>query len=286
MAPAFACLACGHERATPVYEQVPDYFLPTGIRVDYVRCTACELVQQFPVPEDVGPFYAAYPVHGKKSFLHEVTRRLVLKPVYFDLASLRNDHVLLDYGCGDGWFLDQAKSRVATAYGFEPTAQQAARVAENVGVQVFDNAAAMKSALAGKVDVITMHFVLEHLTDLKGTFALLSSLLKPGGILRAVVPNLDNIEYRVFRSRWHGFDAPRHISFPTPAQLKPVLDSVGLHLADDRFVPFPNTLAASFCIALTGRYRPFPFLAFLPLAILWSRLYPRGTRAMTFVNHE
>lgn len=268
--------------ATTVFSQVPDYFLPTDISVDYVRCNSCGLVQQFPLPADVGPFYAGYPVHARKSRIHETMRRVVMRPVYYDLAMLRSDQVLLDYGCGDGWFLAQAAPRVAKAYGFEPTAAQSDDVSQRIGARVFSDVDTMTRELAGQVDVVTMHFVMEHLTDLRGTLATLSGLMRPGGVLRAVVPNLDNIEFRWFGSRWHGFDAPRHICFPNPKQLEPILADVGLELQSDGCVPFPNTLAASLCIVLTGRYRPLPFLAFLPLALVWARLYPRGNQAFVF----
>lgn len=228
--PSFCCLACGGSTATPVFEQVPDYFLPTNIRVDYVRCAACGMVQQFPLPADVGPFYAGYPVHARKSWLHEATRRVVMRPVYYDLDALRKEQVLLDYGCGDGWFLAQAAPRVARAYGFEPTAAQSGEVSQRIGGKVFSDVAAMRAELAGQVDVVTMHFVMEHLTDLRGTLTTLAGLLKPGGVLRAVVPNLDNVEFRWFGSRWHGFDAPRHICFPDAHQLEPILRDVGLVL--------------------------------------------------------
>ncbi len=280
----FDCMACRGTRAIARRSRVPDYFLPTGIRADYVECADCGLVQQFPLPAEVGPFYAGYPVHAHKSVLHELARRAVLRPVYFPCETLRPDQVLLDYGCGDGWFLDRAKSRVAAAYGFEPAPALAGEVARRVGVPVFHDTRALSAALAGRVDVITLHFVMEHLTDLRGVLAMLSALLKPGGVIRAIVPNLDNLEYRWFGARWHGFDAPRHISFPAPGHLGPVLSACGLSLRGDCFVPFPNTLAASLCIALTGRYRPPVFMAFLPLAIPWSRLYPRGTRAMTLAR--
>lgn len=277
----FSCMTCPGREAAPLFNAVPDYFLPTDIRVNYVRCSACGLVQQHPLPADVAPFYAGYPVHARKSVLHEITRRAVLRPVYFPLNKLHPDQVLLDYGCGDGWFLDQAKSRVAAAYGFEPVPAQAADVARRIGIPVFHDPAALHAELVGRVDVITLHFVMEHLTDLRGTLAMLSALLKPGGILRAVVPNLDNLEYRWFGVRWHGFDAPRHISFPAPQHLGPMLCETGLVVTESHPVPFPNTMAASVCIALTGRYRPLPFLALLPLALVWARLYPRGNRAMT-----
>ncbi|HMP74872.1 MAG TPA: class I SAM-dependent methyltransferase [Kiritimatiellia bacterium] len=275
-------MACSGRNSTPLHADVADYFLPTGIRVSYVRCAACGLVQQYPIPADVGPFYAGYPVHANKSRLHDAMRRLVMKPVYYPLHSLRPDAVLLDYGCGDGWFLDQARARAQHVIGFEPTRAQAEEVARRVGTPVYHQMDELLRDWAGRVDVITMHFVLEHLTDLHGTFAQLAALLKPGGVLRAVVPNLDNIEYRWFGSRWHGFDAPRHICFPAAHHLAPVLRMAGLESAGESFAPFPNTLAASLCIAITGRYRPLPFIAFLPLALPWAHLYPRGTRVMNF----
>lgn len=278
MAESVCCIVCGASSATPLFSQVPDYFLPTGIRVDYARCNACGLVQQIPLPTDVGPFYAGYPVHARKAWLHEVMRRVVMRPVYYDLATLNKDQVLLDYGCGDGWFLRDAAPHVSAAYGFEPTAAQSEDVSRRVSTTVFHDLAAMQAVLAGRVDVVTMHFVMEHLTDLRGTLRVISGLLKPGGVLRAVVPNLENVEFRWFGSRWHGFDAPRHICFPNPQQLAPILEEVGLSLQRDGYVPFPNTMAASLCIALTGRYRPMPFLFFLPLALIWARLYPRGNR--------
>lgn len=284
MGAPFSCMACASAKSTPFLLQVPDYFLPTGIRRDYVRCEACGLVQQHPLPSDVGPFYAGYPVHAGKSWLHDATRRIVMRPVYFDLAKLRPENVLLDYGCGDGWFLDEARSHVAAAYGFEPVSAQAESVEKRVGVTVYSDEEKMSRELAGRVDVVTMHFVLEHLTDISGTITRLAALLKPGGVLRAVVPNLDNVEFRWFGGRWHGFDAPRHISFPNATHLKPMLVCAGLRVSEDRFVPFPNTLAASICIALTGRYRPMPFMASMPLALVWAHLYPRGTRALTCVK--
>lgn len=282
--PDFSCMCCAGHRCAPHTLAAPDYFLPTGFHVNYVRCLACGLVQQYPLPGSVDAFYEGYPVHAKKSRLHEVMRRVVMRPVYFPLTSLAPNELLLDYGAGDGWFLASAKPTGVQRAGFELNPAHARSLAATLDVPVYSDAGQMARDLRGRVDVITLHFVLEHLTDLSGTLGKLSELLKPTGRIYAVVPNLANLEFQCFGKRWHGFDAPRHISFPTGEQLEPILKRVGLRVERESFVPFPNTLAASLCIALTGRFRPLPFIAFLPLACVWSRLYPRGTRAITLVN--
>ena len=282
----FKCLCCTSGDAAPFLTGVPDCYLATGFRMDYAKCEHCGLVQQHPLPADVGPFYAAYPVHASKSWLHEFTRRIVLRPVYFDLNRLTRDMQLLDYGCGDGWFLDHARSRVAKAVGYEPTGDLAKIVSGRVGLPVYHRPDEMRAELGGKIDVATMHFVMEHLTDLDGTLALVADVLKPGGLLYAVLPNIQSREFRMFGGRWHGFDAPRHISFPDERQLGPVLQRHGLVVEQTTFVPFPNTMAASLCIRWTGKYRHPLFLACMPFAFLWARIFPDGTRCLTIRKNK
>ena len=276
----FRCLCCAAQQERPFIEGAADYFVATGIRVNYVRCQACGLVQQHPIPDDVTPFYARYPVHASKSRLHECARRVLLAHAYLEVSKVRSDERVLDYGCGDGWFLSRLRQRTGTAYGFEPSADQAARVGGETGCRVYADPREMSRELVGQLDGITMHFVLEHLTDLEGTLRRLAELLKPGGYLRSVSPQLDNAEFRCFGERWHGFDAPRHISFPNAAHLKPILDRVGLVVERSEFVAFPNTLAASLSIVLAGRYVHPLFLAFLPVATLWAWCYPKGAQCL------
>ncbi len=276
----FQCLCCAADQARPFIEGAADYFVATGIRVNYVQCQGCGLVQQNPIPDDVAPFYTAYPVHASKSRLHEKARRILLAHTYLDLETVKAGDRVLDYGCGDGWFLGRLSQRTVSAYGFEPGKEQARRVSGQTGCRVYADPRVMTQELAGQLDGITMHFVLEHLTDLEGTLGRLAGLLKPGGYVRSVSPQLDNAEFRWFGERWHGFDAPRHISFPTGHQLKPILDRVGLELERSTYVAFPNTLAASLSIALAGRYVHPLFLAFLPLATAWAWCYPKGAQCL------
>jgi hypothetical protein len=129
-----------------------------------------------------------------------------------------------------------------------------------------------------------MHFVLEHVTDLHAVFALASRLLRSGGVLRIVVPNVRSWEHRLFGVKWHGLDPPRHISFPDMGALEDLASGHGMRLTDERSVAFPNGVAGSVPVVLTGRFSYALFLLSMPLGIVASRVAPSGARAYTLVR--
>lgn len=282
----FTCMYCGGTRSEVVYSGCRDYYLGKPFTVDYVRCTDCGLVQQTPLPGDVSDLYEAYPVHQEKSALHEWVRRLLVSAPYFGAAAHGEGTVLLDYGCGDGWYLDSMKHRGFQLLGFEPDHDHARVVSERLGLTAYADRDDLVSAHADSIDVITMHFVLEHLTDLHGAFATVSALLRPGGTFYLVVPNIDSAEARIFGKKWHGLDPPRHISFPGQAVVEGLGSEHGMLFERSRHVPFPNGVAGSLPVVVSGRFVYPLFLLSLPLAIVVSRLAPGGTLAYTLTKRE
>jgi len=92
----------------------------------------------------------------------------------------------IDYGCGDGRLLVEAKRRGWKVLGVELVAEAAEEAARRTGLPV----ATVEQALGeGRVaDVLHLGDVLEHLTDLELELPRSLSLLKPGGILLAQGP--------------------------------------------------------------------------------------------------
>jgi SAM-dependent methyltransferase len=227
----------------------------------------------------VSPFYDRYPIHAPKSAPYRVLRRLVMSPVYFRTTGLARGSVLLDYGCGDGSFLEEQAGTGIERVGYEPDPDHAAALTDRLGVPVYADAELLLRDLRGGVDALTMHFVLEHLTDLEGTFAQVSQLLRPGGVFYFVVPHASSFEARLFGRRWHNLDPPRHISFPEHQNVTALAAASGMRLLSEWPVAFPNGFAGSLPVVLSGRFR-FPLFALsLPLGIAFSRLCPTGTRA-------
>ncbi len=274
----FTCMACAGTASSPVHLDCQDHYLGKPWRVDYHRCQACALVQQSPLPADTTPFYDAYPVHGRKSALHRLMRRLVMAPVYFTGKASRPGEILLDFGCGDGWFLEAIASRGFERLGFEADPAHAMRLGQQLGVPVLSDLEELLARYTGTIDVLTQHFVLEHLPDLDEAFATAARLLRPGGLYFYVVPAFDCWESRLFGKRWHSLDPPRHLSFPQRAAAERLAARHGLQLAEDRALPFPNGFAGSVPVMLTGKFN-FPlFLLALPFGIVLARLFPQGNR--------
>jgi len=274
---AFRCVACGGTAFSPRFTGCRDLYLGHPLVVDYARCSACSLVQQHPVPTDLGALYADYPIHAGKSGLHEWFRRVVLKGVYFDPRNLPAGSRLLDFGCGDGWFLDSIKKAGVGCEGYEFQPDHARRLSAQLGLPVFSETDHLARERAGAYQAITLHYVLEHVANPRATLASLAPLLAPGGLLYILVPNVESWEGRLFARRWHGLDPPRHISFPTPSVMQTLAADAGLLLETTRCVAFPSTSAASLVSVVAGRYRHALYLAALPAGLILSRLAPSGS---------
>lgn len=273
----FNCLNCGFKEVPePFLKSCADYYRGTTYKVDYVRCGKCGLVQLSHVPEDVSGFYEAYPVHTTKSALHKWIRALVMAPAYLNPRLVERGAVLLDYGCGDGWFLESCKEQRLSLLGFERSAPLANNLCKKTALPVYSDSQRLVSDFGGKVDVLTMHFVLEHLTDLAGAFRHVEKLLVPGGIFFITVPNIDSWEAKLFGRKWHGLDPPRHISFPNRRVVEELARRHGLEVVQERSVPFPNGFAGSIPSVLIGHFN-FPlYLLSLPCGIAVSRIAPAG----------
>jgi SAM-dependent methyltransferase len=211
-------------------------------------------------------------------------RKLVMAPAYFPASSLPKGAVLLDYGCGDGWFLESCRGKHLQLVGFEKSATQAERLSQNLALPVYSDAERLLSDFANKVDVVTMHFVVEHLTDLHESFLHVERLLKPGGAFFFTVPNLESWEAKLFGKKWHGLDAPRHISFPHKSVVDQLARRHRMTLAEAGMVPFPNGFAGSIPAAVMGRFN-FPlYLCALPVGVAVCRLFPSGFLAYSLMR--
>jgi SAM-dependent methyltransferase len=267
-----------------LYAECPDYYLGKPVLVDYVACEDCGLVQQTPVPQDVRSFYDEYPLHKVRSRRFDRVRRLLMRQVYHDTSADLAGSVILDYGCGDGAYLESLEGKGFERVGLELDAHHAENLAERLGIPVYGDVESLVRDRSGRIDFVTMHFVLEHVTDLDATFVHLSRLLRPGGKCRIVVPNASSWECRLFGRKWHGLDPPRHISFPDRAVVDSLARRHGMTLCGARPVAFPNGVAGSIPNVILGRFSYGLFLVCLPVGLVLSRVAPSGATAFFLVR--
>ena len=282
-----SCLICAGTSLAPTLLRCADVYLGTAFVVDYASCQHCGLVQQNPVPEATAAFYpTSYPMHHSRGRMFKFARKLLIRGCYFDPQWSDRDKVLLDFGCGDGSYLESIQARVGRRIGFEAAPEQARQVAVHLGISATSEHDDRVTVPDASVDIVTAHFVIEHLTDLNATFAYWRRVLKPGGRLHVGVPDIDCFEARLFGKKWHGLDAPRHISFPGAGNMTMLAQQHGFRLARRRTGIFPNTWAGSLATIFTGRFHGKLFLLFMPVGFLLACLMPQSTAIYELVKQD
>ena len=133
---------------------------------------------------------------------------------------------LFDVGCGSGEFLQAMRELGWQVSGLEPD-DRAAEEARKKGFAVTTAAIEELNEAPGQYDVVTMVHVIEHLLDAKAVLEKCRGLLKPGGLLMMVTPNVKSLSAEIFGSSWFGWEIPRHIHMYSPQSLLATMMAAG-----------------------------------------------------------
>jgi SAM-dependent methyltransferase len=187
-----------------------------------VRCRHCGLVYLNPQPtqEEVMHYYpaGAYccfaqlpPENALMALLYRLMvflRRRALMPL------LPEDGVMLDFGCGTGHWLVALKQRARPGQRFIgiDASEGAIDKLRSQGIEAYvgDDQVLEDELAENSVDVILLTHVIEHVPDPKRTLRRLARVLKPGGVIHGVTPNVDAWDVRRYGKYWGGWHAPRH----------------------------------------------------------------------------
>jgi 2-polyprenyl-3-methyl-5-hydroxy-6-metoxy-1,4-benzoquinol methylase len=261
--PAPACYVCGGE-GSPLYRDLQDRYWGASGLWNLRKCdnSSCGLVWLDPIPvqEDIAKAYKNYYTHWDSSFsksnsLVRQFRRHV-KAAYLGgaygygqrshlgllvyltpLARARLDFSvmylgsmprgrLLEVGCGSGTILKGMADLGWAAEGvdFDPAAvENCRRRGLNVRVGILESL----GYPANWYDAIIMSHLIEHVHEPLELLTECHRILKPGGRLSLVTPNINSAGHRLYRSSWFHLDPPRHLRvFSVPA-LKMLLQKAG-----------------------------------------------------------
>jgi len=119
---------------------------------------------------------------------------------YKFIRNLIENRVLLDFGCGVGGVLQYARDDAETVYGVE-LEKKMCKTLEQEGIRCFQSLDLAEKELTGKVDVVTMFHVLEHLADPVKMLKRLKMLLKPGGVMVIEIPNAEDALLSLYKSK-------------------------------------------------------------------------------------
>jgi hypothetical protein len=253
----------------------------------YVRCRDCDLIYLADrpaesniadfYPEDYGPYHrnkasgAPCPSLPRRFLslcnracgsvqdrLDRVCTRRFWADYWRHYSPPRDGAVLLDFGCGSDKFLNRARKLGWDTIGidFSPGTIEAIRAAGHRGYLADDDA--WPEIAEDSIDFVRMSHVLEHLYRPRETLARLKQKMRLGATIHIAVPHPSSLASRLFRSRWHGLDCPRHIMLYTPQRARRLLADLGFNDVRIAQETAPKDIARSvaFLLADAGLIAP------------------------------
>lgn len=111
-------------------------------------------------------------------------------------------------GCGDGSFLNTVE--LAPCFGLD-ISLKAVIAAKARGIDTVQGSLRSNPFAKKSFSLITMFHLLEHVSPAKTYLDAARKLLANNGDLVIQVPNSNSFQARIFKEKWAGYDAPRHL---------------------------------------------------------------------------
>ena len=138
---------------------------------------------------------------------------------------------LLDIGCATGFFLDLARSRGWDVVGSEVSQFSVRYARERFGLDVHLGTLEKLHFDAQSFDAITMWDVIEHVPDPMGELQEVRRVLRDGGLLSIITPDVGSPVARLLGRRWEEFRRVReHVYFFSRRTMTEVLRKVGFEV--------------------------------------------------------
>ncbi len=287
------CAICGTRNdATELYPAnfdamafSPEVFsarrLPDRIHYRIVRCNLCGLVRSDPVadPDAISGLY------GRSSFEYSEETASLAQTYGSYLARLESYGVrkdsLLEIGCGNGFFLEEARRRgYREVRGVEPSRAAIELARPEIRPRIVCGMMGPGLFSAGSFDAICLFQVLDHLFDPAGIVETCFHILKPGGLVLCLNHNADARSSRWMKDRSPIIDI-EHTYLYSPATIGQLFSKLGFRAMETgaawnrysvsyltRLVPLPGALKRPLLAAL-GATR----LGRIPLRLPLGNLY-------------
>jgi 2-polyprenyl-3-methyl-5-hydroxy-6-metoxy-1,4-benzoquinol methylase len=249
--PCPTCYLCGGPGKL-VYEGLRDGLFGASGSWNFKLCTDpnCGLMWLDPIPveEEMGKAYTNYYTHAEvpsqRKGLTRVLRKCasvlfsVADPVRGERQSLSVmclDKVkpgkVLDVGCGNGVRLAKLRSLGWDVYGQDVDPVAIAYARETFGLEAYLGRLEDGPFAEESFDCITLHHVIEHAHDPVALLKECRSLLKVGGLLVIVTPNVSSFACRHFGPFWRGLEPPRHIHLFSPKTISMAVAKAGFRVS-------------------------------------------------------
>ncbi|MFL6352646.1 MAG: class I SAM-dependent methyltransferase [Bryobacteraceae bacterium] len=172
-----------------------------------------------------------------------------LRPVPF------GDKRFLDVGCGGGALLRDMHALGWSCFGID-LSDESVKSSRERAPQASVKKALLKDLVEESFyDLIILSHVLEHLPNPIPSLQQCLRLLRPGGKLVVVVPNIASAEARLFSRSWLGLEIPRHLIHFTEATARNVIERAGFQIEGVRPSYMASSISQSILLSAPSRWR-------------------------------
>lgn len=239
-----SCNWCGTYE-TDHYFEGPDRLLHLPGLFQVVQCSNCGLIRQNPrlIWDSLQHYYPdnypSYNTHSSEdtSRFGRVINQYGMWKRLRAIERYQSSGTLLDIGCGIGDFLKEVhRSGNWDAAGVEPSSRANLIARERLPFPIFNGSIEEFDPNPDTFDVVTLWNVLEHLPRPVDGIRHVARIMKPRGLLVFSIPNLHSPAVSLFKTRWLGWDLPRHLYFFQIDILIDVLHSIGFRVIELRCI--------------------------------------------------
>jgi 2-polyprenyl-3-methyl-5-hydroxy-6-metoxy-1,4-benzoquinol methylase len=204
------CLLCGSNKLINIFGD--DHFI--------TRCAKCNFVfsREIASPEILQTFYDKYPIADE---YFELTRQRYIT-LLDQFEPFRKTGKILEIGCGEAYFLDEARSKNWKTYGTEISAPLLENAIKKKHI-IYNNLDSIPAEEFGEFDLIISLEVIEHLPDPKYYASEFEKLVRKGGGLYMTTPNFNSLARNILGKNWNNIVFPEHLCYFTRKTMKKLL---------------------------------------------------------------
>ena len=194
------------------------------------QCSRCSLVfeQRIPSDAELAAHYSQYGYSQQKPC--PAATQASYRQVLSTFQASRGHGRLLDFGCGQGDFLQQATAAGWQAQGLEYSSE-AIKLCRSRGLRVTQGDASTLIRQGAQFDVISAFEVLEHLRSPGDLLRDARALLTPSGLLYLTTPNFNSLLRHLEGGNFSAICYPDHLCFFSPQSLRQLARKHGLKVA-------------------------------------------------------
>jgi 2-polyprenyl-3-methyl-5-hydroxy-6-metoxy-1,4-benzoquinol methylase len=228
------CILCGSDKLSIFYNTK---------NTDLLICSDCEFIFSDPMPDSK----TLNELYGKSYFICDSEEQMKYQDYHKEEKGIRKSSEkrlgwiskyinppgkLLDIGCAAGYFMDTAVNHGWEVYGTD-ISEYCINFAKGNFKEIRPFYGPLKKHKFDDnfFDIITMWDVLEHLPDPLDEMKEVNRILKPGGILVIMTPNIKSMIAKVTGKKWILYQSPHiHLTYFSPDSSRLLIDKTGFEI--------------------------------------------------------